>query len=465
MIFLARLPSLALSLALAVCLALWAKRWFGDWGLVLALACYVFEPNILAHSGLANMDLALTTFLFTAYFFLVEYLEEPKPWWLWAGGVLAGCALATKLPGLFFFAWSAGLVLLWRKHLSPTLKINAALFAMAAAVLLLAYQIRYIPQFFGLLGQMLPAMFGHHPTEQHFNFFHGVLKQGGWWHYYWVALAVKASIPFLLLSALGFFAMTGKERLILGWPVLSYIAICTVASKQNGLRYILPIFPFLCLAAGGLARKKSYSWILALGLLMGWSVFEAVRFAPNYLAYFNQFAGGPQNGYRWLVDSNLDWGQDFPRLKRLLIYEGRPETIVATLGNADRDYYFGAHQDLLAWNQAPGEPVHLNSAAPKRELLIVSASFLQGFGLTDPQAFAWLRTIKPLAQPGFSSFVYDVTFDALSQFNIGKIYLRNKQHAAARRQFERAAALAPERPEPRRALRDLGVKASSARGL
>ena len=39
---------------------------------------------------------------------------------------------------------------------------------------------------------------------------------------------------------------------------------------------------------------------------------------PHYLAYFNVLAGGPESGYRHLVDSSLDWGQDLPGLKRWL---------------------------------------------------------------------------------------------------------------------------------------------------
>ena len=124
-----------------------------------------------------------------------------------------------------------------------------------------------------------------------------------------------------------------------------------------------------------------------------------------------------------LVDSNLDWGQDYPQIADLLKKNGKPEIIVACLGNGDRDHYLGPHQDLIAWEPESPNPDlyrHVNSAAPRREWLIVSASFLQGFGLADPQLFAWLRGRRPLARPGYSSFVYDVSSDGLSQFNIGQ---------------------------------------------
>ena len=41
-----------------------------------------------------------------------------------------------------------------------------------------------------------------------------------------------------------------------------------------------------------------------------------LRVHPNYLAYFNEAAGGPSRGWRWLVDSNIDWGQDLPLLAK-----------------------------------------------------------------------------------------------------------------------------------------------------
>ena len=47
-------------------------------------------------------------------------------------------------------------------------------------------------------------------------------------------------------------------------------------------------------------------------------VVETIGFWPHYLAYFNIVAGGPRHGYRRLVDSSLDWGQDLSELKRWL---------------------------------------------------------------------------------------------------------------------------------------------------
>jgi hypothetical protein len=32
---------------------------------------------------------------------------------------------------------------------------------------------------------------------------------------------------------------------------------------------------------------------------------------PHWLSYFNELAGGPKHGGEWVLDSNIDWGQDY----------------------------------------------------------------------------------------------------------------------------------------------------------
>lgn len=91
-----------------------------------------------------------------------------------------------------------------------------------------------------------------------------------------------------------------------------------------GHRHILPTYPVLFIFTGVLgaavlrAKEKSRrdAWMVG-GLvisLAGGQVLAASRTFPHYLAYFNQLSGGPVNGYRHLVDSSLDWGQDLPGL-------------------------------------------------------------------------------------------------------------------------------------------------------
>jgi hypothetical protein len=93
-----------------------------------------------------------------------------------------------------------------------------------------------------------------------------------------------------------------------------------------GLRHILPIYIGLSLVAAAavlrlLALAGSRLWIsVAIALFLVWFTASSLLSHPDYLAYFNEFAGDqPEN---ILVDSDLDWGQDMNRLGERLRQSG-----------------------------------------------------------------------------------------------------------------------------------------------
>jgi hypothetical protein len=95
-----------------------------------------------------------------------------------------------------------------------------------------------------------------------------------------------------------------------------------------GHRHILPTYPVLYVFCGVLGwavvrawQKSQASGIVGAALLatlLGWHAAVAARIHPHYLAYFSPAIGGPAEGYRHLVDSSLDWGQDLPALGQWL---------------------------------------------------------------------------------------------------------------------------------------------------
>jgi hypothetical protein len=54
-------------------------------------------------------------------------------------------------------------------------------------------------------------------------------------------------------------------------------------------------------------------------LLLFWAAFGSIRLWPHQEAFFNELAGGPENGSELLVDANIDWGQDLIFLRQLLL--------------------------------------------------------------------------------------------------------------------------------------------------
>jgi hypothetical protein len=135
--------------------------------------------------------------------------------------------------------------------------------------------------------------------------------------------------------------------------VLAVLWTALMRSHMNiGVRHLLPAFPFMFILVAKqavsllewLARthgKRAHSIAcVALGLLLGWQAFTVLRLHPSYLAYFNELAGGPDGGWMYLNDSNLDWGQDVKRLAQFVEQQDIEEIHVDYFGPPDPVYYF-----------------------------------------------------------------------------------------------------------------------------
>src|SRR5207253_4295281 len=185
------------------------------------------------------------------------------------------------------------------------------------------------------------------------------------------AFIYKTPLPFLLLVALAFYAALARRR---SWSIsklnplamfaLIYGAIAITSQLNIGHRHILPIYPALFIGCGAvvhLARKNRPAiFATAVGIILFWQIGESLAIRPNYLAYFNEVAGGPSRGYQHLADSSVDWGQDLPALKtwldnHLAIVNGKP-LYLAYFGTAEpRSYEINAK--LLPENHSLGDRV------------------------------------------------------------------------------------------------------------
>ena len=154
---------------------------------------------------------------------------------------------------------------------------------------------------------------------------------GGRWYYFPVLIAFKTPIPLLAIGVLA--AVLGPLRrgirlsdsvLLLVPPAVFLAMFSVLANKQLGIRMILPAAPLLYLwIATTLMRAERTRWMRwSVASLLVWFGAETLRIHPDYLTYFNQFAGGPGGGRRIALDSNLDWGQDLPKLKRYMDKNG-----------------------------------------------------------------------------------------------------------------------------------------------
>ena len=129
-------------------------------------------------------------------------------------------------------------------------------------------------------------------------------------------------------------------------PVILFLLITSWKAHNIGIRYILTVYPFLIIYASGFLSRLSLdiaknTLVTAIvAVLSLWYIFSSAGVYPNYLAYFNEIVGGSRNGYKYLDDSNIEWGHD---LKRLAEYQKKnPDLKVVFLWtHIDADRFYG----------------------------------------------------------------------------------------------------------------------------
>jgi hypothetical protein len=196
--------------------------------------------------------------------------------------------------------------------------------------------------------------------------------------------------------------------------------VFSLTSHLNiGHRHILPTYPPLFIALGGLGafcaglplRRFSSRLIpcALLAVLLFCQISESLSIRPHYLAFFNTLAGGPSQGYRHLVDSSLDWGQDLPGLAHWLEQRGLNQdsspVYLAYFGTDDPASY-GIHASALPWipadrSEAPWKPLRAGVYCISATLLQHGYSPLRGpWTLSCEREYQDLRALEP----GFYAF-------------------------------------------------------------
>jgi hypothetical protein len=256
------------------------------------------------------------------------------------------------------------------------------------------------------------------------TFLMGKYSAKGFWYYYLVGLLLKTPVGvliLLLLSLVFWRKLRGyrSDELFLIVPflfLLGYFSLLTTI--QVGIRFVLPVIPFAYIFLGksaNLPRIWNLRWgNIVLATLVLWTAVSAIRIYPDNLAYFNELAGGPDNGYKWMVDSNLDWGQDLAGLKRYMDSHRLRKIKLAYFGTAEPEYY-GIDYDYLpssmvelGWSfrqkSHPAEPISM----PTKGLIAISVTELQAPYFPDQNEYAWLKKYEPVARVGHTILIYDI---------------------------------------------------------
>ena len=440
--FAARLPVVMLTLICAAFLFRWAADWFGAWGGIVALTLFTLDPNILAHGTLATNDIGFAAFSFIALFAatrLVRRWSERSKWWSrssWGYLILTaaalGATLSAKSSGFFTALALAALFLLAalvggegraRRLTHAVLQLTIVI-GLGLLVLWASYAFEWRPIEEGGLPvpmatqwEVWREMRGH-LAGGHTNYLMGEISDSGWWTYYPLTIALKTPLVTLVLLALGLVAAVaaGPQRWLVMLPLWifigGYMAAALLSTVNTGYRFLLPVLPFFFLLIAGLFREDA-NWLRTPALRWGsWAVLILLGSAlivsvfPHYLTYFNLVAGGPSGGHRYLVDSNLDWGQSFKALRAYLEQQGIDQSRLSHYTYTDPALYDVRYQPMAPLAGAP--PMLPSRFNPAPGIYAIGATTLQGVMTVDPDMYSWFRQQKPEARPGNAIFVFRV---------------------------------------------------------
>lgn len=379
--FLARLPMIALTVALGVLIFVFARSVFGSRAALLAVALFSLEPTILAHGRVVQTDIAAAfgylLFCYTVY----RYALAPS----WTRALRMGAAAALAIIAKFSMLLVAPLLVVFfvvyllrrgarREGRKQALRIAAhaglaaltVLFLVRAAYLfdaspVLETDAHWFASTFTAdkgdawlnaaraLSSVLPVDFvlgifwqAAHNERGHPASLLGMYRNTGWWYYYPVAFALKTTLPFLLVSlaalAWGAWSVLKKRErrfLIFLIPFVVYTGFVLMSRINIGVRYYLPAYTLLFILGGALlarlleGRRLSAGFLVA-ALLLGWTGVEAVRAYPDQMSYMNQLASRAPR-WHYLSDSNVEWGDDVRTLAEYLRARGETRVRAATL--------------------------------------------------------------------------------------------------------------------------------------
>ncbi len=432
-LMLARLGILPFLILATMALWAWTRRLAGDAEAAVAVTLFTATPIILAHAGVATTDLALVATFAVLLFVSTLWLERPtrgRSVWL---GVAGALTLTAKMSSLAFYGLTVLLVLAlrwwWnraeaRESGAPVerLPLSAAhvrsLLITAPVAFLCVWAIygfqhstlRGVPFPLTTLIQGVKDLAIHNETG-HASYLLGEAYWDGRWRFFLVGLGVKTPLTLLALGLAGAVLLVRKARANRDWryavPLLAAAAVLAVSIPARiniGVRHVLPVFLVLALCGGVAAlaawRSAGRGARLALVLLGIAGYASTARAHPDYLAWFNELAGRHPEAV--LVDSDLDWGQDLPRLRDTLRARGIDSVTMAYFGSATPVKYGIPVQ--AKWER--GQPVHGWFVVSQTLRSRGTAVLRKRHWTLYPDAFDWLDGTEPVARIGKSLLLY-----------------------------------------------------------
>ena len=369
---LARWMCIPFSLLAAYICFRWARELYGNAAGIMALIVWFFSPLVLGFGSLIAPDIGCASLSIVALYMFWKWLKRSSWDQTMFTGVVLGLAELTKCTLLVFYGFWPIIWILWRflSRKEPSVDtirkqclqlilmftisiwvINSGYTFLGSFERLDSYRFvsktlstknddgttlsnnRFRGTWMGAIPVPLPReyVYGIDTQKRDFeskmySYFRGEWRNGGWYEYYIYGLFIKEPIGTWLLIGMAAFcglfskgySASRRDEMVLLIPLFG---ILIFISSQNGfshhMRYMLPIFPMVFIWMSKVARsfelRRKFVAIFTV-ISITWSLGSSLYYYPHSISYFNELVGGPKNGHYYLIDSNIDWGQDLQYL-------------------------------------------------------------------------------------------------------------------------------------------------------
>ena len=291
-----------------------------------------------------------------------------------------------------------------------------------------------------------------------YSYLCGEWKHGGWWYYYLVCAVLKVPLGTWALGVLAIGAtvvrgmtwtgcgLDGLARRgfdgtdatggawrrvqIAGWRselvlLAPAVTVLVLVSSQSGFnryfRYVLPCFPFAYIWISKIASvpfSGSPRFACVVVAALAWSVGSSFWVYPHSTSYFNELAGGPTGGDRYLLDANIDWGQDLLYLKRWAEQHPEASPLYVASKCLLSPELFG-----MKVRRPPGGPApekryseaEAKQLGPRPGWYAMSIDRIRGEG----SSYGYFLQFKPVAMVGYSTYIYHITIEEANRVRRG----------------------------------------------
>lgn len=452
-IFVTRFTMIVLAVIFGFLVYSYSCKLYGFWAGLFSLFLFCFCPVILAYSGFVILDVAVSMFILLSVFTFYRFCMKPTIWNLIIVSIVFGLAQVSKFSAILLIPIFLVLIILlsldkkfvFKKHadfLGKFLKMTSAFIFVLAIGYFIIWTIYkfdigkvniFVATQHGAMSDVLDSKnvfvsvadsFTKHISVLAPKYFEGVIAvssygvrgwknyflgqyfQSGPWYYFPIMFLIKTpivllgiffySVAFFIKRKNRFLEFKYRETLFLIVPILVFFVAAIFYRQPFGIRYILPVYPFIFVLAGNFVNLKFKKRIILFVILIVWYVFSSISVFPNYLLYYNEFVkGGSSSSYKYNLHGD-HWGQDVRQLAEYLKNRNIREVYYRNYGSADLSYYGIECKPLT------DEPVKGIIAIHVMEL------FLPNFGWDRNDYFDWLKKYKPIKNIGCTIWVYEI---------------------------------------------------------